>query len=86
MQRRGGFVPIKGLPRYTSSGNLEDLIYVSFSEILLGREVFDQFLWPKDNDNVYEMKAFAANYLTDIFGPNFSDLECHIIEGKIFKS
>ena len=53
-----------------------------FKTQVAGREVQDSFLWPKEEQDLLQIKFFAANFLADVFGREFGALDAREVECK----
>ena len=54
-----------------------DYVIVSYCAEWEGLGISDQFLWPKSNTSVWDMKVFAVNFLADYLRDDFKKYESH---------
>lgn len=55
-------------------------VFVSYEALWEGMKIQDQFMWPKANRRVHDMKVFAMDYLSDQLGEKLHDYEDHQLE------
>ena len=55
---------------------------IHFKTTVAGRLLQDSFLWPREEQDLLQIKFFAANLLTDTFGREFGALDPREIECK----
>ncbi len=56
---------------------------VHFKTAVAGRNISDSFLWPKEEQDLLQIKIFAANLLADVFGRQFGALDPREVECKL---
>ena len=59
---------------------------IHFKTTVAGRELSESFLWPRDDQDLAQMKFFAANLLVDTFGRQFGALDPREVECKYYQS
>ena len=59
-----------------------NLLQIHFKTVVAGRPINDSFLWPNDVQDVRQIKLFAVDLLSDVFGPEFGALDPREIECK----
>ena len=59
---------------------------VHFKTAVAGRDISDSFLWPKEEQDLLQIKIFAANLLADVFGRQFGALDPREVECKYCQS
>ena len=59
-----------------------NLLQIHFKTEVAGRPIHDSFLWPYDVQDVRQIKLFAVDLLSDVFGPEFGALDPREIECK----
>ena len=55
---------------------------IHFKTTVAGRLLQDSFLWPREEQDLLQIKFFAANLLADVFGREFGALDPREIECK----
>ena len=55
---------------------------MNFKTSVAGRDIADSFLWPKEEQDLLQIKFFAANLLADVFGREFGALDPREVECK----
>ena len=55
---------------------------IHFKTSVAGRFLQDSFLWPREEQDLLQIKFFAANLLADAFGREFGALDPREIECK----
>ena len=55
---------------------------IHFKTTVAGRVIQDSFLWPREEQDLLQIKFFAANLLADVFGREFGALDPREIECK----
>jgi len=58
-------------------------VLVHFKTHVAGMELQDSFLWPKEVQDLLQIKFFAANILADAFGHRFGALDPREVECKL---
>lgn len=61
----------------------QNLVLIQFSTEVAGHKICDSFLWPRHCRNTLEIKIFAVNLLSDLFGRRFGAFDCREIECKL---
>ena len=56
---------------------------IHFKTTVAGRLLQDSFLWPREEQDLLQIKFFAANLLADVFGREFGALDPREIECKL---
>jgi len=59
-----------------------NLVLIKFSTVVRGLPIEDCFLWPRSCRSVLQIKLFAVDLLSDIFGPQFGAFDNREIECK----
>lgn len=71
------------IPIEASSEKIENsLALIKFETYVAGYKIKDSFLWPRANRSVVQIKNFAVDLLSDIFGPKFGAFDPREIECK----
>ena len=55
---------------------------IHFKTTVAGKFLQDSFLWPREEQDLLQIKFFAANLLADFFGREFGALDPREIECK----
>ena len=74
--------PLPNSSRFEMIDLYQNLLHIHFKTEIAGRSLSDSFLWPKEVQDVQQIKLFAVDLLSDLFGQQFGALDPREIECK----
>lgn len=76
----------QAIPMSADSETIEQgqnsLVLIKFTTVVAGYPISDCFLWPRSCRSVPDIKIFATDLLSDIFGPKFGAFDPREVECK----